>query len=354
MLYTRRDIGKIALAAGAASRLMAAQPDSVFGGVQIGTITYSFRALPSSAEQVLQYCLDCGISAIELMSNVAESYAGAPAQGGRGFGGPGGPGRGPGGGPGAPGAAGGPGGQGRGRGPGGRTLTPEQAAAMRKAAAEMRDWRLSVSMDKYKAFRKMYNDAGVSIYAFKLPPTMGMSDAEYDYIWNVTETLGANHVTMELPTSAQDDLLQRVAEYAAKRKLRIAFHTHGQGGESGFQKALAASSFTALNLDVGHYYGVNGQSPVPVVVKYHDRIASLHLKDRKGPSSAGENQGPGGGGPNMPWGQGETPLKEVLQTMKKNKYKFPGSIEYEYNTPEGSDVVTEIRKCVQYCKEALA
>jgi sugar phosphate isomerase/epimerase len=321
MLYTRREVGKIALAAGATSRLMVAKPNSNFGGVQIGTITYSFRALPSSAEQVLQYCLDCGVSAIELMSNVAESYAGAPSQGGRG------------------------GGQG-----GGRQMTPEQRAAMQKAAAEMKDWRLSVSMDKYKAFRKMYNDAGVTIYAFKLPPTMNMSDQEYDYIWNVAETLGANHVTMELPTG--DDLLQRVAGYAAKRKLRIAFHTHGQGGESGFQKALAASSYTALNLDVGHYYGVNGLSPVPVMVKYHDRIASLHLKDRKGPGAAGENGGRGG--PNMPWGQGETPLKEVLQTMKKNKYKFPASIEYEYDTPAGSDVLTEVKKCVEFCKQALA
>jgi hypothetical protein len=110
-------------------------------------------------------------------------------------------------------------------------MTPEQQAAMQKAQQEMKDWRLSVSMDKYKAFRKMFNDAGISIYAFKLPPTMNMSDQEYDYIWNVTETLGANHVTMELPTD--DALLQRVGEYAAKRKIRIAFHTHGQGGDSG-------------------------------------------------------------------------------------------------------------------------
>src|SRR5215471_3649193 len=284
MLYTRRDIGKIALAAGAASRLMAAKPNSVFGGVQIGTITYSFRALPSSAEQVLQYCLDCGISAIELMSNVAESYAGAPSQGGRGAFGPPPP---------------SPGGARGGRAP----LTPEQQAAMQKAQGEMKDWRLSVSMDKYKAFRKMYNDAGITMYAFKLPPTMSMSDQEYDYIWSVAETLGANHVTMELPTD--DALLQRVGEYAAKRKLRIAFHTHGQGGDSGFDKALAASPYTALNLDVGHYYGVNGKSPVPVIVKHHDRIASLHLKDRKGPGSPaveGDAPVPGGGGPNMPWG----------------------------------------------------
>ena len=330
MLYTRRRIGKLALGAATASKLMAAKPNSVFGGVQIGTITYSFRALPSSAGQVLQYCLDCGISAIELMSNVAESYAGAPAQAGRGM---------------VP---------GRGRGPGGGRMTPEQQAAMEKAAAEMKQFRLSVSMEKYKAFRKTYNDAGVSIYAFKLPPTMNMSDQEYDYIWNVAETLGANHVTMELPTN--DALLQRVAEYAAKRKLRIAFHTHGQGGESEFPKALAASSYTAINFDVGHFYGVTGKSPVPVMVKYHDRIASLHLKDRKGPKSAGEPGGPapGGGGPNVPWGQGETPIREILQTMKESRYRFPASIEYEYDTPTGSNVLSEIKKCVQFCKDALA
>jgi sugar phosphate isomerase/epimerase len=328
MLYTRRDLGKLALAAGAASPLLAAKPDSKIGGVQIGAITYSFRALPSSADEVLKYCLDCGIGAIELMSNVAEGYAGSPAAAGRG---PGGPGRGPGGG---------------GGGRGGRApLTPEQQAAQQKAAQDLKDWRLSVSMNKYKAFRKLYNDAGVSIYAFKLPPTMNMSDQEYDYIWNIAETLGADHVTMELPTD--DAHLARVAAYAAKRKLRIAFHTHGQGGESGFERALKASPYTALNLDVGHYWGVAGLSPVPAIVKYHDRISSLHLKDRSAPT-------PEGPGANMPWGQGTTPLKEVLQTMKRNQYKFPASIEYEYNTPEGSDVITEVKKCVQYCKDALA
>jgi sugar phosphate isomerase/epimerase len=339
MLYTRRDIGKLALAAGTMGRLLGAKPNSNFGGVQIGAITYSFRALPGSAEETLKYCVDCGISAIELMNNVAESYAGSPApSGGRAFGPPGG-------GPGSD--------KGKGRGPGGgrAPLTPEQQAERQKAADELKQWRLSVSMDKYKAFRRIYEDAGVKIYAFKLPPSMSMSDQEYEYIWNVGETLGANHITMELPM--EDALLERVAAYAAKRKLRIAFHTHGQGGSAGFEKALGASSYTALNLDVGHYYGVNGESPVPVIEKYHDRIASLHLKDRKGPSSAAETKGPGGGGANMPWGQGETPLKEILQLMRKQKYRFPASIEYEYNTPEGSDVLTEVKKCVQFCKDAL-
>ena len=116
MLYTRRDFGKLALAAGAASPLLAAKPNSNYNGVQIGAITYSFRALPGSADEVLQYCVQCGISAIELMSNVPESYAGSPAPAGRG----------------------GAGGAGRGRGPGGgrAPMTPEQQAAMQKAAEE--------------------------------------------------------------------------------------------------------------------------------------------------------------------------------------------------------------------------
>jgi sugar phosphate isomerase/epimerase len=331
MTFTRRDFGKLAAALPAAQ--LAARPDSVFHGVTIGVITYSFRALPSSAEEVLKYCLECGVGAIELMSNVAESYAGAPLPAMRGFGPP----------PGAP---------GKGPGPGRMQLTPEQIQERRKAAEALSQWRASASMDKYKAFRKMYEDAGVKIFAFKLPPTMQMPDAEYDYVWNVAETLGADHVTMELPTD--DQLLERVAAYAAKRKLAIAFHTHGQGGSSGFDKVLAASKYTALNFDVGHYYGVNGESPVPLVEKYASRISSLHLKDRKGPEAAAGNKGPGGGGPNMPWGQGGTPLKEVLQLMKRRKYRFPATIEYEYQTPEGSSVLAEIKKCVQFCKDALA
>lgn len=315
MQLRRRDLGALALAGFAGSAY--AKPNSNFGGVQIGAITYSFRALSATAADTLQYCLDCGISAIELMSNVAENYAGAPQAGGL-----------------------------RPRGVGRPAMSPEEEAAARRAAENTKQWRLSVPMEKFKALRKMFNDAGIQIYAFKLPPTMAMSDAEYEYIWNVAEAVGANHITMELP--AQDELLARVAAHAAKRKLRIAFHTHGQGGSSGFDKALRASDYTALNLDVGHYFGVNGQSPVPVIERYHERIASLHLKDRKAPDGSPR------GGANMPWGQGQTPLREVLQSMKRNKFKFPASIEYEYETPAGSDVLAEVKKCVAFCRDALA
>src|SRR5689334_19314560 len=155
-----------------------AKPNSNFGGVQVGVITYSYRSMPgaNNAEELLKYIVDSGVSGIELMGPAAEIYAGSPAGagrggagGGQGRGGGAGQGRGPGGGgapggapAGAPGAAaaGGGGGQGRGGGGGRAPMTPEQQAAQQARGEELKKWRLSVSMDKYKEMRKMYNDAG--------------------------------------------------------------------------------------------------------------------------------------------------------------------------------------------------
>ena len=114
---------------------------------------------------------------------------------------------------------------------------------------------------------------------------------------------------------------------------------------------------------IGHYVaGSKGKSPTPVLEKYHDRIVSLHLKDRTADGS------------NVPWGQGQTPIKEMLQLMRQEKWTFPAEpersedsqpqaarrasaarqIELEYKIPEGSNAVAEVKKCVQYCQEALA
>jgi sugar phosphate isomerase/epimerase len=355
--FTRRDLGKLALAAIPASKLLA-KPNSNFDGVQVGVITYSYRSMPGAndAEALLKYIVDSGVSAIELMAPAAEIYAGSPAPAGRGGGGGAGGGGGRGRGQGAPGGppagaphAGAPpaegqapGGQGRGRG-GRAPLTPEQQAAMQARAEELKKWRLSVSMDKYKAFRKMYNDAGVSIYAFKLEPQPNMSDEEYEYIFHVADTLGASHVTLELSTNTE--FTKRIGDFAAKKKMLVAYHAHTQATISAWDTVLEQSTGNAINLDCGHYVAGCSESPVPMILKHHSRIASMHLKDRK----KGTN-----GGDNLVWGQGETPIKEILTVMRREKYKFPASIELEYAIPEGSDAVVETSKCVQFCKNALA
>jgi L-ribulose-5-phosphate 3-epimerase UlaE len=54
----------------------------------------------------------------------------------------------------------------------------------------------------------------------------------------------------------------------------------------------------------------------------------------------------------VPWGQGDTPIKQVLQLLKEKKYPMRAFIEYEYKGTD--DAVTEVKRCLQYCKDALA
>jgi sugar phosphate isomerase/epimerase len=370
MSITRREFGKLALAGvpaaamvgsgGALLRAFAqAKPNSLIEGVQIGTITYSYRSMKDqSAEAVLKYVVDSGISAIELMGGPVESFAGAPAAAGRGDDGRGEGRRG--GGRGAdepapqptgmwngkpcviPGERGREGGGGR-RGGGRGDQTPEQIAAQQEQANKIKAWRTSVSMDAFKKLRKMYNDAGVTIYAWKQLST-NMSDEEFEYIFDVAEALGCTHTTLELPTDAAQ--LKRIGDFAMKKKIYAGYHTHLQGNMTAFDQAFAISKGNKANVDFGHWVAAGnvGGTPMQFLQKHHDRIASFHLKDRTTPKNCALN---------LAWGTGETPIKDILLLVKKNTWKIPGSIELEYDVPEGSDAVQEVRKCVEFCRSAL-
>jgi sugar phosphate isomerase/epimerase len=369
MPYTRRELGKLALAVPAASLIPSwvtgqPKPNSLIEGVQIGTITYSYRSMADqSAEATLKYIVESGISAIELMGGPAESFAGAPqpagGRGGRGAAGAGGraagaaPANAPATGSTPPAATGSWNGQpcviptaggGGGRRGGGRgEMTPEQVAAQQEQAAKLKAWRTSVSMDAFKKLRQMYHDAGVTIYAWKQLST-NMSDEEFEYIFNVAEALGCTHTTLELPTDAAQ--LKRIGDFAQKKKIYAAYHTHLQGTMTAFDQAFALSKGNMANVDFGHWVagGNVGGTPMQFLQKHHDRISSFHLKDRTRPENCALN---------LAWGTGETPIKEILQLVKKNQWKIPASIELEYNVPEGSDAVQEVRKCVDYCRKAL-
>ncbi len=167
-------------------------------------------------------------------------------------------------------------------------ITPEQRAQQEEQAAKLKAWRTSVSMDAFKKLRKMYNDAGVTIYAWKqLNPNM--SDEEFDYVFNVAEALGCTHTTLELPTDAAQ--LKRIGDFAMKKKIYAAYHTHLQGSMTAFDQAFAASKGNMANIDFGHFVAAGnvGGTPMQFLQKYHDRISSFHLKDRTSPEHCALN-----------------------------------------------------------------
>jgi sugar phosphate isomerase/epimerase len=298
------------------------KPDSKFGGVQIGAITYSFRSMPHDIDQLLKFCVDSNVSAIEMMGDPAETFAGKPVspikmpvippKGGQ---------------------------------PQRTPLTDEQKAQMVEYGKSVATWRASASMEKFEEIRKKFNDAGVSIYAFK-PNAMGAnnSDAEVEYAMKAAKALGAKSVTIELPTDVAQT--KRLGDLGAKHKMYIGYHAHLQATDSLWDVALEQSPYNSLNLDCGHYIAVGGkntkESLLALIEAKHDRITSMHIKDRTAD-----------GKQNLAWGKGDTPLKEILLLIKNKKYKFPATVELEYDIPEGSDAVKEVAKCVEFAKGIL-
>jgi sugar phosphate isomerase/epimerase len=309
------------------------KPNSKFNGVQIGTITYSFRDLDPGLEVMLRAAVNANCSSIELLSNGIEDWCGAPK---------------------APARQGGPpmGGGGPRAGAGSampslqQNMTPEQKAAQEKYNAEIKAWRLKPPMEKFAQLKKMFDDAGVGIHIVKWSPAR-WSDGEIDYAFKTAKALGAKAVTEEWSL----DAAKKLGPIAEKHGMVIAFHNHGQWGQAGFESdvvkpGLAVSKAVMLNFDVGHFFGSTGTHPNEIIEKYKDRIFSLHLKDKTGPKTTPADT-------NQVWGQGECPLADVLLKVRNEKLPYYCDIELEYPIPAWSNCVKEVRTCVNFAREIL-
>lgn len=290
------------------------KPNSKVAGVQLGVTTYSYREMPHKVDDVIQYLVYAGVNSIELRS-VAEEDLGIP--------------------------------QGPARPRRGAALTEKDRADRAKAAEAAREaqrqWRLSLPMERYAEMRKRFNDAGIDVYIAKFAPS-AWSDEEIDYAYKAAKVLGSIGITDEMT----DQNCQRLGKFAEKHQSLAMFHTHGQVADPGFSfdKYLGYSPANMLNLDAGHYYGATGLHPNEVIIKYHDRMRSIHIKDKTGPKHATPDA-------NRPFGQGETPIADVLLLLKKEKWPISVDVEMEYSIPEGSDAAKEVKKCIDYMRNIL-
>lgn len=306
--------GKSALA----SNFFQSRPNSLIKGVQIGVTTYSYRSMPGHPDLLLQYCIDSNINAVELKGDEVEAYLGKPLNTIK-----------------MPKKVAGQSAE----------LSDELKAQINQYQKEVANWRETISMDKFAALGKKFNAAGVYLFAYK-PNCMAPenTEGEINYALNASRALGANSVSVELPSDAAHT--QRLGDLAKKAKIYIGYHAHLQATETAWDLALAQSPYNSLNLDCGHYMaaGNTKESLLNLIETKHKRITSMHLKDRKSKAN---------GGKNMPWGEGDTPLKEILTLMKEKKYKMSATIELEYDIPTGSDAVKETKRCRDYAQQLL-
>ena len=267
------------------------------GGVDISVITYSFQPGLEDMDTIIKYCIDSNSDNIELMGSHVERSIGMP-----------------------------------------------------RSKKDSPEWRSNVSMNEFKKVKKAFNEKGINIFAYK-PPCMGTrnKDEEIEYAMKATKALGADYVTTELTDETNT---KRISYYAEKYKVKVGYHAHLQASDTAWDFALSSSENNYANLDIGHYIAAGGDNTKETLLKFieknHSRICSLHLKDRQAGKSSNYV-----GSDNQIWGQGDTPIKEVLLLMQKNSYDFTATIELEYRIPDGSTPVKEVIKCMDYCKAVL-
>ncbi len=299
--FTRREFGQLTLGAASAAlglaaseqALGAAAINSRIRGVQLGAITYSFRAL-ATAQDIVKAMQSIGLGEVELMSNHAEALAGAPT------------------------------------GP--------------NVVDALREWRGRTTPSTWAPVRRIFDNAGIDLRSLCYNMNVRtMSDTDIEYGLSMATHLGVKVMS----TSTQVSMARRVAPLADKHRIIVAYHGHANIQDAdevstpqSFAACLALSKNHAINLDIGHFTAA-GFDAVAFLREQHARITHLHLKDRRTPAN---------GGANVAWGQGNTPIAEVLHVLSRERWDIPANIEFEYP----GDPLVEVPKCFEYCKGALA
>lgn len=213
------------------------------------------------------------------------------------------------------------------------------------SGSALKEWRLTTPLNRFEQIREKFNRAGIELSAYSLNFRDSFSDEELDRGFQMTKAMGADIIT----TSTTLTCAERLKSLAERYHIRVAMHGHDETNKpnefatpESFARAIAMSPQFYINLDIGHFTAA-GYDPVSYIDEHHSKIVMLHIKDRR------KNHGP-----NVSFGQGDTPIRQVLLLLKAKHYPIPANIEYEYNDEQpGLNTIAEVKKCFGYCESIL-
>jgi sugar phosphate isomerase/epimerase len=207
----------------------------------------------------------------------------------------------------------------------------------------LRAWRIETPLDHFRAVRRKFDAAKIAIRAFNYSFNDSFTEPEIDRGFDIARALGAEFITASSTLSAA----KRVAPFAERHKMVVAMHNHSNlkdpnefATPESFAAALALSKYFKINLDIGHFTAANFDA-VAYLREHHANITNLHVKDRR------RDQGP-----NVEWGQGDTPMRQVLQLLKQNQWPIAAYLEYE--SKGAGTPVEDVKKGLEYMRAALA
>jgi len=304
MNLTRRDFGKLAVAAGASlprsarGQSTAAPNRSFIGGIQFGLQPFCYHDLPMTHENrptLIKRLVQNGMGMVELHATWVEP----------------------------------------------RFNTPGVNAA--DARAKLREWRVTASPDYYRAVKKEFDDAGIAIFTYYVTMNDTFTDAEIDATFAGARILGAKGCV----GSQGLRVSQRLAAFPGKHGMFLGLHNHDNlsdpdalNTEASFEKGLAFSPNVKATLDVRHFTAANGDC-LGFIERHHERMSSVHLGDRR------KNNGR-----SAPFGEGDAPIIQILRLIRDNPWPIVVLLEFEHGTLRTQ--VEEVQLMFDYCKRALA
>jgi sugar phosphate isomerase/epimerase len=222
-----------------------------------------------------------------------------------------------------------------------RFITPGVSAT--EAREKLRDWRLSAPPDYYRAIKKEFDEAGITIFTYYVTFNDTFTDAEVNAIFAAAKTLGARGCV----GSQGLRVSQRMAAFPGRHGMFLGLHNHDNlsdpdalNTEASFVKGLAFSPDVKATLDVRHFTAANGDC-LGFIERHHDRMSSVHLGDRR------RNNGR-----STPFGEGDAPIIEILRLIRDNAWPLVVLLEFEHGTLRPQ--VDEVQLMFDYCKRALA
>jgi sugar phosphate isomerase/epimerase len=305
-MYSRREIALFTIA-GLAAPLLSAFGE-IAGGVRLGVQSGSFRDLPhtpgsDAVDTLIQAMTECDVRECELFAPLVE-----PAFGGH--------------------AA--------------RHHSAMASMSPQMMRRELRKWRLRTPIAQFKTIGSRFEKAGVRVYAYNYSPDRTFSDEEIDRGFSMAKAVGAEIITASMTL----DIAKRVAPFADKHRMVVALNGHWTtdpnrvASPADFAAALKMSPYFKVNVDIG-MFTAGKVDPVSYIRDHHADITSLHLKDCRR-----------NGGDAVAWGQGDTPIREVLQLLKRERWPIRAYVAYEYRG-DGTPV-EEVKRCFAYANQALA
>lgn len=312
-ILSRRQFGQIALAGFAASTALAAKLNSVVDGLHIGMQTFSMRMIryPDIVSAVQQV----GVGEIELFSGSVEPTA--------------------------------------------------------SDVPDIMKWRDTISLDFFKDIRKKFNQAGVQIFSYnprfgagggrgrggargpggrgaaaapapggppETPPPAAppITDAQIDRIFEFTKALGAKNLSSQM----MPDMAKRLAPFAEKHKMVVAV---ASANPDVLNQIPPISPWLKLDVDIGDMTR-QGHDALQFVKDNYQHLLDVHLKDIKTQGVTAPTS--------VPFGQGDSHMKEVLQFLASKKTQVRVMIDCDY--PGTGTSVDEVKKCYAYVKSCLA